>query len=59
MDTNASIKIGRVWDSFGILIPKDALALMRMKEYDEIVLEPRTKAIVLILKKSIMCRNHA
>lgn len=45
------VKIRKIGNSMGILLPKDALSLLNLKEGDEIDLEPKNKLIELILKK--------
>ncbi len=45
------IKIRRIGNSLGFLIPMDTLALMHLKEGDELDLEPKTKTITLTFKK--------
>jgi len=45
------VKIRKIGNSLGILIPKDALTLLHLKDGDEINLETKTKQIELILKK--------
>jgi putative addiction module antidote len=46
------VKIRKIGNSLGILIPKDALTLLHLKEGDEIDLESRTKQIELTLRKN-------
>lgn len=46
------VKIRKIGNSLGILIPKDTLTLLHLKDGDEIDLEAKTKQIELILKKS-------
>jgi putative addiction module antidote len=45
------VKIRKIGNSFGILLPKDILALLKLKENDEIDLETKGNQIDLILKK--------
>ena len=45
------VKIRKIGNSFGILLPKDILALLKLKENDEIDLETKGNQIELILKK--------
>jgi putative addiction module antidote len=44
-------KIRRIGNSLGILLPKDTLNLLGLKENDEIELKPKKQQIELILKK--------
>jgi len=46
------IKIRKIGNSFGILIPKDALDLLHLKAGDEVELESKTKQIDLTLRRS-------
>jgi putative addiction module antidote len=46
------VKIRKIGNSLGILIPMDTLQLLHLKEGDEIDLETRTKQIDLVLKKN-------
>jgi len=46
------VKIRKIGNSLGILIPKDTLNLLHLKDGDEIELETRTKQIELILRKN-------
>jgi len=45
------VKIRKIGNSFGILLPKDILALLKLKENDEIDLETKGNQIELILRK--------
>ena len=45
------IKIRRIGNGLGFLIPKGTLNLMHLKEGDEIELEPKTRTIELTFKK--------
>jgi len=44
------VKIRRIGNSLGILLPKDTLTLLGLKENDEVEITPKTKQINLILK---------
>ncbi len=44
-------KIRRIGNSLGILLPKDTLKLVGLKEGDTIKLSPKSKQIDLVLKK--------
>ncbi|MCL5419696.1 MAG: hypothetical protein M1354_02340 [Candidatus Marsarchaeota archaeon] len=46
------VKIRRIGNGVGFLIPKNILTLMHLKEGDEIELEPKTKTIELTFKKA-------
>ena len=45
------VKIRKIGNSLGILLPKDTLTLLGLEAGDEIELETKTKQIELILKK--------
>lgn len=45
------VKIRKIGNSLGILLPKDTLTLLGLKDGDEIELETKNKQIELILKK--------
>ena len=44
-------KIRKIGNSLGILLPKDTLTLLGLKDGDEIELETKSKEINLTLKK--------
>lgn len=44
-------KIRKLGNSLGIILPKDILDLLNLKEDDEIEITTKTKQIELILKK--------
>jgi putative addiction module antidote len=46
------IKIRKIGNSLGILIPKDTLSLLHLKEGDELGFEIKVNQIELILKKT-------
>ena len=45
------VKIRKIGNSLGIILPKDVLTLLGLKEGDSIELNPKKKEIELILKK--------
>jgi len=45
------VKVRKIGNSYGILLPKDILALFGLKDGDEIELETKNKQIELVLKK--------
>jgi putative addiction module antidote len=45
------VKIRKIGNSLGILLPKDTLTLFGLKDGDEIELNPKNKQIELVLKK--------
>lgn len=45
------VKIRKIGNSFGILLPKDILSILGLKENDEIDINTKAKKIELILKK--------
>ena len=46
------VKIRRIGNGVGFLIPKNILTLMHLKEGDDIALEPKTKTIELTFNKA-------
>jgi antitoxin component of MazEF toxin-antitoxin module len=44
-------KIRKIGNSFGILLPKDILSILGLKENNEIEIDTKGKQIELILKK--------
>ena len=48
---NMKVKIRKIGNSLGILLPKDTLTLMGLKDGDEIEFETKQKQIELILQK--------
>ncbi|MFH1224230.1 MAG: AbrB/MazE/SpoVT family DNA-binding domain-containing protein [Candidatus Diapherotrites archaeon] len=45
------VKIRKIGNSLGILLPKDTLTLLGLKDGDELELEPKNKQIELVLRK--------